>query len=90
MMLKCKEVARLLATDAAVDGALSDRLRVKLHLLFCRHCRGYARQLHAIGDASRGLWGGGECTEDEEGLRRLEGAILRDIAGPSGADPGNG
>jgi hypothetical protein len=74
-MLKCKEVARLLSTDAAVDGMLSDRLRVKLHLLFCKHCRGYARQLRAVGAAGREAWS--ECTGERETLDRLEAEILK-------------
>jgi hypothetical protein len=74
-MFTCKEVARLLSMDAAAEGALSDQLRVKLHLLFCKYCRGYAAQLRVIGAAGRALWS--ECTGEQETLDRLEAEILK-------------
>ena len=86
-MLTCKEVARLLSTDTAVEGTQSDRLRVKLHLLFCKHCRGYAAQLRAVGTAGRELWS--ECTGEQEALDRLEQAILQQIEKPGESDAGN-
>jgi predicted anti-sigma-YlaC factor YlaD len=86
-MLTCKEVARLLSTDTAVEGTPSDRLRVKLHLLFCKHCRGYSAQLRAVGTAGRALWS--ECTGEQEAQDRLEGAILQQIERPGGSDAGD-
>jgi hypothetical protein len=74
-MLTCKEVARLLSTDTAADGALPDRLRVRLHLLFCKHCRGYAEQLRTVSAAGREIWS--ECTGERETLDRLEAEILK-------------
>ncbi len=52
-MPNCKEVARLIASDELAAAAWSDRALVRLHLLMCRHCRGYAAQLRAIGAAAR-------------------------------------
>jgi hypothetical protein len=52
-MPNCKEVARLVASDELADAVWSDRALVRLHLLMCRHCRGYAAQLRAIGAAAR-------------------------------------
>ncbi len=52
-MPNCKEVARLIASDELADAVWSDRALVRLHLLMCRHCRGYAAQLRAIGAAAR-------------------------------------
>jgi predicted anti-sigma-YlaC factor YlaD len=86
-MLTCKEVARLLSTDTAVEGTQSDRLRVKLHLLLCKHCRGYAAQLRAVGAAGHGLKD--DCTGEPEALDRLEEAILQQIEGSGGSDAGD-
>ncbi len=86
-MLTCKEVARLLSTDTAVDGTPSDRLRVKLHLLFCKHCRGYAAQLRTVGPAGREIWS--ECTGEQKALDRLEDAILQQIERPVGSNAGD-
>ena len=86
-MLRCKEVAHLLSSDAAIDGRLSDRLRVKLHLFMCKHCREYAAQLQVVGAAGSRL--GDEYTEDPEALDRLEQAILQQIEKPGESDAGN-
>ena len=55
-MPNCKEVVRLIASDELADAAWSDRTLVRLHLLMCRNCRGYAAQLRAIGVAARDRW----------------------------------
>ena len=52
-MPNCKEVGRLVASDELADAVWSNRALVRLHLLMCRHCRGYAAQLRAIGAAAR-------------------------------------
>ena len=75
-MLRCKETARILASDALDDLAWGRRLALRVHLLMCRHCRRYARQLRAIGAAARSLWG--EESVDPSTLEGLERDILRD------------
>jgi predicted anti-sigma-YlaC factor YlaD len=86
-MLTCKEVAQLLSTDAAREGKLSDRLRVKLHLFMCKHCREYAAQLRALGKAAHGFKD--DCTGEHEALDRLEEAILEQIQKPGESEAGN-
>lgn len=86
--MTCREVARLLSMDAVAEGVLSDRLRVKLHLFFCKHCRRYARELQAIGAAGREIWG--DCMGERDVLDRLEDAILKDIGGTRDSEPAGG
>jgi len=47
-MLKCRDVVN--NADQLLDGAISrrHRLAIKMHLLMCRHCRRYVRQLRAL------------------------------------------
>lgn len=48
-MLKCQEVE--LRADALVDGtplSRRERMALGMHLLMCRHCRRYVRQLQAL------------------------------------------
>jgi anti-sigma factor RsiW len=52
-MLRCHEVTRLYATDEIRGAPLRTRLAVRLHLMMCRHCDRYVRELAAIGDAVR-------------------------------------
>lgn len=52
-MLSCNEVARLCASEEIRRAPLAQRLAVRLHLLMCRHCRRYVRELSVIGVAAR-------------------------------------
>lgn len=54
-MLQCNEVTRLYASDDIGRASLRTRLAVRLHLLMCRWCSRYVRELSAIGAATRGL-----------------------------------
>ena len=82
-MLSCNEVARTLASDALDQYALRRHLALRMHLLMCRHCRLYARQLRAITAAARGLWR--EESEDPSTLERLKRTIIQDSGRPSEA-----
>ncbi len=62
---------------AADDLAFFKRLELKAHLLLCRHCQSYSRQIAALGRGARGLVGATEPTSDE--LRNLEDAICQRI-----------
>ena len=73
-MLNCREVSRLIASDELADAEWSDRALVRLHLLMCRHCRGYAAQLRAIGAASRERWDLG--VPDRAAFEKLQSSIL--------------
>ncbi len=81
-MLSCKEVTRKIASDELVEGGWRERLAVRLHLLWCRHCRRYVAQLRAIGAAARNVWGA--RSEDSPTLERLERQILESCLGGSG------
>ncbi len=73
-MPNCKEVARLVASEELADAAWLSRALVRLHLLRCRHCRGYASQLRAIGAAARDRWDSGVA--DRASFEKLESSIL--------------
>ncbi len=82
-MLSCKEVARIVASGALDEYTWDGRLALRLHLLMCRHCRRYARQLRAIAVAARGLWR--EESEDPSTLERLKRTLVQDSGRPSEA-----
>ncbi len=56
-MLRCREVVQLVASGEIERAPWGRRLAVSFHLLMCRHCRRYARQLAALGAAARRLYG---------------------------------
>ena len=72
-MLKCRDVERKIGSDEMRNAGLMERLAVRIHLAMCRHCRNYARQLRAIGNAARKVWA--DSPEDSESLARLKERI---------------
>ena len=44
-MIRCQEVATLLSTDQFASQPMWRRAGVRVHLMMCRHCRRFARQL---------------------------------------------
>ncbi len=54
-MLSCRDVTRLISES--MDGSLSigKRIGVRLHLLMCKFCARYERQLVLIREAARRL-----------------------------------
>ncbi len=76
-MPTCQQVAREIASDELATASWRRRAAVRVHLLMCRHCRRYARQMRAIGSAVQSLF---EIrNEDTEVLDRLEQTILGDM-----------
>lgn len=57
-LLRCRGVSRLIARDELDDAPLLRRVLATLHLLICRHCRFYLRQLWILKRAAR-IWSDG-------------------------------
>jgi len=55
-MLNCKETAHAVSTEDVVPVGWRQRLAVRLHLMMCRHCRRYAQQMQAMGNAARDVF----------------------------------
>ena len=87
-MPNCKEVARLIASDELADAVWSDRALVGLHLMMCRHCKGYAAQLRAIGAAARDRWDLGVV--DRAAFEQLQSSILERCLDASDVDTEDG
>ncbi len=75
-MPNCKEVVRLIASDELAGAVWSDRALVRLHLLMCRHCRGYAAQLRAIGAGAREQLD--LSSADKAAFEQLQSSILEE------------
>ena len=72
-MLRCKEVTRLCASEDLRGAPWRTRMAVRAHLLMCRHCRRYVRELARIGAAVRALARdeADDVGRNEELLRRV-------------------
>ena len=77
-MLSCRAVSRLIASDEFERAPWGRRMSIRLHLLMCRHCRLYAKQLRAIGAYAGKHWG--SQAKDSATLQRLERTILERIS----------
>jgi len=86
-MLSCREVARTVAGDELAGAGWRRKLSVRLHLLMCRHCRSYARQLESIGAVAREVFG--TMPEDEEIVARLRRTVLEQIPDPDAGTSGS-
>ncbi len=73
-MMTCKEVANLVASDRFKEAWWGRRIGLRLHLLMCRDCRRYAKQLAALGAYAQNRWG--PQAEDSDTLQRIEREIL--------------
>ena len=80
-MLRCNEVASIVGSGELEHAGWRRRLAVRLHLMMCRHCRRYARQLAALGELTRKLVGEEPTSRDE-----LERRILQSIPRPEGQE----
>lgn len=76
-MLRCSEVTRLHASDDIQRATLGTRVAARVHLLMCRFCRRYVRELATIGIAARDLMQASDAGPD-----RVEAIIQRALGGP--------
>ena len=81
MMLKCRELTRMIASDELPEARWPVRMGGWLHLLMCRDCRRYATQIRALAAGARRSWG--PETEDSARLDQLERRILERCLGES-------
>lgn len=56
-MMTCKDVATLVSLGDVGSRPVSRRLAVWLHLLMCRHCRAFARQVELMARTARRVSG---------------------------------
>lgn len=74
-MLRCNEVTRLHASEELRHASWRKRLAVRFHLLMCRSCQRYVRELTAIGNAVRVA-----AHDRPEDAARLESLVRRVLA----------
>jgi hypothetical protein len=81
-MLSCKDVTKLLSESMDASLPIGKRIGVRLHLLICRFCARYERQLLLIRDTVRRLVGAEEIpgeppweTLSEEAKARIRNSL---------------
>jgi len=69
-MLRCKQVTTIVAQDELADAGPWLRLKVRLHLMMCRHCARYAAQIRDLGIKMRERFSHEDDEFDTEELQR--------------------
>ncbi len=62
-MLNCKDVTRLISRSMDASLPLGERIGVRIHLLMCKFCARYERQLLQIRETIRSLAAAGDRFE---------------------------
>ena len=70
-MISCQELTTAIASDELATAGWRRRLSARLHLVMCKHCRCYARQMRTLGGVVRKLAG-----KEEKACEELEKRIL--------------
>lgn len=77
-MYSCQDVNDLVTRGTVEDLNMMDRLRFKMHLMMCHHCARFVRQIRALGDSIRKVFG---MEPDPERCRQLEEKVMANYDG---------
>lgn len=82
-MLSCREVSRLVSQSLDHKLSFRQRQQLRLHLLFCKLCSGFRRDLLAIRKAARREAGDPDVTLSPEARQRIEKLLEEQGDSPS-------
>lgn len=71
-MIRCKEVATLLSIDQLASQPVWRRVAVRVHLMMCRHCRRFARQMSLLTQAATRLGATFDAEVGADFLQRVQ------------------
>lgn len=73
-MIRCKEVATLLDREEVAGERFWRRVGVRLHLMMCKHCRRFERQLRQLRTGAQSMR---SALDREASAARIEQKIVR-------------
>lgn len=76
-MLKCKDVVKILSSDA--EKSWVKRFEIHMHLFICHHCRKYAKQLEHIKSSVKNRFQVQKDSVSKEEIHRIESEVLRKL-----------
>lgn len=77
LMLSCRDVTQLISRSMDTSLPVGERIGVRIHLLICRFCARYEKQLHLIRETVRQIVAAGETPEGPSAEPLSEGARER-------------
>ncbi len=75
-MYTCSEVVRLISSDEYLAAGRLKRLGIKMHLVLCKYCARYLKQLRTLARAARDS----NPTVPTSDLEHAKTRILRDLS----------
>ncbi len=81
-MRNCKEVSKIIASDELEGSGPGKRLSVWLHLLMCKYCRRYFRQIRAVGEVTRAMHAARPTQDEAAKLERIKERLLNEGPNP--------
>lgn len=76
-MLSCKEIVTIVSSDE--DVAWTKLIHVRFHLMMCRHCSRYAKQIKLLRSSAKQLVNARYSEVDELKLREIEKRAIDQI-----------
>lgn len=77
-MLSCKEIARILASSEE-DLSIMRKTELRMHLLMCKHCANYNKQLKLLKNGMHKLFRH-KTSVDNEKIKNLENEVLKKVS----------
>ncbi len=74
-MISCRELTTAIASDELATASWRKRLSIRFHLMRCKHCRCYQRQVKALGGVIRQLAGKAQQPSPELEERIVQGCL---------------
>ncbi len=81
-MLRCREISKLVSESMDRQLPLGQRMQLRMHLMLCRLCAGFARQTHLLrraakqeSERSAADVSAPEATLSEEARERIKAAL---------------
>lgn len=72
----CREVSRQISQGSLEESGVGMKLQIYLHLLYCRHCRRFLREMKILAQAAR-LWA--DNLLDPQRERDFEERLIRQL-----------
>jgi hypothetical protein len=71
-MLRCKDIVKIVSVEEPRDWRR--RLELRLHMMMCRHCRNYARQIEMLSNGVKAHFR--SESNDADKIKEMEDRIV--------------
>lgn len=76
-MLSCKDIVKIVSSEE--NSSWSKKIEVKMHLLMCRHCAKYAKQIDMIKKGFKKALSKSDIKNVDQKINEIENQVLEKI-----------